>query len=300
MKNKINTLSLVYIISGAALWGTMGLFVRHINSAGFTSLDICFFRSIGTAVFLLVFLLIFNKNALKINPRHMWIFLGTGLLSIAFFNYCYFTTITRTSLSIAAVLLYTSPAWVILMSALFFKEKLTANRVIAVFMAILGCVCVSGIFGTGHLSPSIPNLLIGTGAGIGYALYSIFSRIALNKGYSTMTITFYTFLIAALGVSPFLSTYNIPGKLLANPTCLLPVAGLVLVATLLPYILYTTGLKNTTNSTASILACIEPVVATLLGIILYGEGMSLLNLIGVLLILGASVVISLKNTSGAA
>ncbi len=292
MKRNQNILSLIYIIAGAALWGSMGLFVRSINAAGFTSLDICFFRSLGTSTFLLIFLLIFNKNALKIKLRDIWVFLGSGLLSIVFFNYCYFTTITRSSLSIAAVLLYTSPAWIILMSAVIFKEKITINRLLAVCMAIAGCICVSGIIGGSHTGLSLPNLLVGIGAGVGYALYSIFSRIALNKGYSTMTITFYTFLIAAFGTLPLLSTYQIPTRIMSHLTCIVPILGLIVLATLLPYILYTTGLKNTTNATASILACIEPVVATVLGVILFSEHMSLPNVVGVILILGASVVIS--------
>ncbi|MBQ4284327.1 MAG: EamA family transporter [Lachnospira sp.] len=295
MKKYVNTLSIIYIIIGAALWGAMGLFVRNINASGFSSLDICFFRSIGTSLFLLLFLLIFNKNALKIKLRDLWVFLGTGLLSIVFFNYCYFTTITRTSLSVAAVLLYTSPAWVILMSSVVFKGKITFPKSIAVLMAIIGCVCVSGIAAGNYSALSLPDFLVGIGAGVGYALYSIFSRIALNKGYASMTITFYTFLIAAIGTTPFLSTYNIPEKIISYPSCVLPIIGLVVIATLLPYILYTTGLKNTTNSTAAVLACIEPVVATILGILLYNERLSLSNIIGIALILGASFVTSIKD-----
>lgn len=292
-KKTADKISLLYIICGAALWGFMGLFVRSINKGGFSSFDICFFRSSGTAVFLFIFLLIFNKNALKIYLKDIWCFIGSGLVSIVFFNYCYFTTITRTSLSIAAVLLYTSPAFVIVLSAVIFKERITLNRFIAVALAIAGCICVSGIFGESSNNLSVPVLIVGIGAGFGYALYSIFSRIAINKGYSTMTITFYTFLIASVGTIPFLSTPNLAGQVAKHPDCLLPILGLILIATVLPYMLYTTGLKNTTNTTASILACIEPMVATILGILLFNEALTLPNFIGIMLILGASVLIAL-------
>ncbi len=292
-KKTADKVSLLYIICGASLWGFMGLFVRNINHTGFSSLDICFFRSIGTAVFLFIFLLVFNRNALKIHLRDIWCFIGSGLVSIVFFNYCYFTTITRTSLSIAAVLLYTSPAFVIVLSAVIFRERITVSRFAAVILAIAGCVCVSGIFGERSGNLSFPTLLVGIGAGLGYALYSIFSRIALNKGYSTMTITFYTFLIAAVGTIPFLSTFNLLGQIIKNPECALPILGLIIIATVLPYMLYTTGLKNTTNTTASILACIEPVVATILGVLLFNEALTVPNFIGIILILGASVLIAI-------
>lgn len=292
-KKTADKISLLYIICGAALWGFMGLFVRSINSAGFSSFDICFFRSSGTAVFLFIFLIMFNKNALKIHLKDIWCFIGSGLISIVFFNYCYFTTITRTSLSIAAVLLYTSPAFVIVLSAVIFKEPITINRFIAVALAIAGCVCVSGIFSESSNNISGSTLLVGIGAGLGYALYSIFSRIAINRGYSTMTITFYTFLIASAGTIPFLSTPHLCIRILQHPHCLIPILGLILIATVLPYMLYTTGLKNTTNTTASILACIEPMVATILGILLFNEALTLPDFIGIMLILGASVLIVL-------
>ncbi len=292
-KNFSDKISLLYIICGAALWGFLGIFVRSINNTGFSSFDICFFRSFGTAVFLFIFLLTFNKNALKIRLKDIWCFIGSGLISIVFFNYCYFTTITKTSLSIAAVLLYTSPAFVIVLSAVIFKERITVNRFIAVTLAIAGCVCVSGIFGENSGNLSVPTFLAGIGAGLGYALYSIFSRIALNKGYSTMTITFYTFLIASVGTIPFLSTFNLPGQIAKHPGCIAPILGIILVSTVLPYMLYTTGLKNTTNTTASILACIEPMIATILGVLLFNEAMTLPNFIGIVLILGASILIAL-------
>lgn len=108
-----------------------------------------------------------------------------------------------------------------------------------------------------------------------------------------MTITFYTFLIASVGTIPFLSTLNLPGQIANNPDCIVPILGLILVATILPYMFYTTGLKNTTNTTASILACIEPVVATILGVLLFNEALTIPNFIGIVLILGASVLIAL-------
>lgn len=292
-KKTADKISLLYIICGAALWGFMGLFVRSINSAGFSSFDICFFRSIGTAVFLFIFLIIFNKNALKIHLKDIWCFMGSGFISIVFFNYCYFTTITKTSLSIAAVLLYTSPAFVIVLSAVIFNERITINRFTAVALAIAGCVCVSGIFNESSNNLSGFTLLVGIGAGLGYALYSIFSRIAINKGYSTMTITFYTFLIASMGTIPFLSTPHLCLRIAKHPDCIIPILGLIIIATVLPYMLYTTGLKNTTNTTASILACIEPMVATILGILLFNEALTLPDFIGIILILGASVFIVL-------
>lgn len=97
-----------------------------------------------------------------------------------------------TSLSVAAVLLYTAPAFVMVLSYLLFHEKFTVRKSIALVLTFVGCVFVTGIIGSSQ-TLSGKGILIGIGAGFGYALYSIFGRFALKKGYDSFTISFYTF-----------------------------------------------------------------------------------------------------------
>lgn len=145
---------------------------------------------------------VYKRQLLAIKLRDIWCFIGTGVLSIVFFNYCYFRAMTLIPLSIAAILLYTAPAFVLFMSAVLFKEKITKRKVIVLIVTILGCAFAAGI--TGSTGPvSFIGIVYGIGAGIGYALYSIFGRYAINKGYGSMTISFYTFLCAAVAAVPF-------------------------------------------------------------------------------------------------
>jgi hypothetical protein len=92
-------------------------------------------------------------------------------------------------LSTAAILLYTSPIWIMLMSVLFFHEKLTRKKLIALTFAFAGCIMVSGVSGK---RLTIPGLLIGLGSGIGYGLYSILGTVALRR-YSPYTVTAYAY-----------------------------------------------------------------------------------------------------------
>ena len=175
------SLSALYIILAGVCWGFMGVPVRMLGAEGLESPDICFVRSFLTFLVMLVGLLCFNRTALKIRLKDIWCFVGTGALSVAFFNFCYFKTMTLTSLSVAAVFLYTAPAFVMLMSSFLFNEKLTGRKLVALLLAFFGCVFVSGaIGGAGTLSPA--GICCGLGAGFGYALYSIFSRYAINRG----------------------------------------------------------------------------------------------------------------------
>lgn len=295
MRNS-KTLSTMFIIIAATLWGTIGLFVRKVNLFGIQSMDIVFFRCAGAFVILFPILLIFKRKELCIKWKDLWCFIGSGIVSITFFNFCYFTTIARTSLSIAAILLYTSPAFVILLSAIIFKEKITIQKICALILAFCGCLCVSGIAG-GNNALTPLNLLIGIGAGVGYALYSIFGRLCINRGYSSLTISVYSFLFSAIGTLPFINLKKVTTIVVAQSECWPPILALIILTTLLAYLFYTTGLLQIENGKASIIACVEPLVATLIGICIFHEALTISNTIGILLILGATILVnySTKN-----
>lgn len=281
------------IILAASLWGSMGIFVRKIDDCDFTSLEIVFIRAMGTCFILFLFLLLFQRKLLLIKRRDIWIFLGSGILSITFFNMCYFITITRTSLSIAAILLYTAPSFVILISSKLFKETITTRKIISLLLSFLGCAFISGI--TEHsTSMRLADLLIGIGAGLGYALYSIFGRFALNRNYSTLTISFYTFLFSAISTLPFFNLSKTAIKLYHHPKIIPILIYMVLFITIAGYGLYTYGLKHMEAGNASIIACIEPVMATILGYLAYRETLTPWELFGILLVIFSSIIVNLS------
>ncbi len=133
--------------------------------------------TLAALIFALV-LFIKDRTGFKISPRDIPLFLGLGFGSILFFTVCYFTAITMMTLSAAAILLYTSPVWIMLMSDMFFHEKLDRRKLIALALAFAGCVLVSGISGEGI---TVTGLIVGLGSGIGYGLYRILGTIALQR-----------------------------------------------------------------------------------------------------------------------
>lgn len=293
----------ISILLAGILWGSMGLFVRGLNAGGFDSMEIVEIRVFFSSIIMGLFIFFYDKSLFKIRLKDIWCFIGTGVVSLTFFNLCYFRTILMTSLSVAAILLYTAPIFVVLLSALLFKEKITRNKVWAMILAFVGCFFVTGIVaplftnGLSSMSISVKGILIGLGSGLGYALYSIFGRYALEREYSSMTISFYTFmfsLIATLIIKPPISVVNklVGGDVLKN---LLLSVGICLFATIFPYLLYTFGLKGVENGKASIMASIEPVVATLIGIIVFRESLSFSGIIGVVMVLAAIVLLNRKG-----
>ncbi len=285
-----------FVLCAGILWGTIGIYVKKLNNTGLNSMDIVAIRAALTAFALFLCLLIYKRQLLVIRIRDIWCFVGTGVFSIVFFNYCYFRAMTLIPLSIAAILLYTAPAFVLLMSAVLFKEKITKRKMAALILTMLGCALASGITGSTG-SVSFIGIVYGLGAGLGYALYSIFGRYAINRGYSSMTISFYTFLCAAAASVPFADA----GKIISIGVNDYKMLGFYIIfaimSTVLPYILYTSGLLGMENSKASVIASIEPVAAAVIGFLVFKEALSAQQIIGVALVIGAIAFANMHKNS---
>lgn len=294
MKHKANG-TLLIILAGI-FWGSMGIFVRGLaDLAGFTSIQIVSLRLTVAAVTFTLILLRKDIKGFRIALKDIPLFLGLGLGSVLFFAACYFTAIQMMTLSIAAILLYTSPIWVMLMSLLFFHESMTKNKLLALIISFIGCVLVSGI-GSGESNVTVMGILIGLCSGIGYGLYSILGTIALRR-YSTYTVTTYTFIIAAIGSVFLCSLPDLLHKITAcsdKPYLFLLIILTGLVTAVIPFLCYTLGLEQVEASRAAILATIEPMVATLIGIVVFHEYMTLMSVIGVVCIIAAIVLLNLR------
>ncbi len=293
MKFNLNKFSLFFVFIAASLWGIIGIFIRQFNNLGFNSMQIIFVRALFTVVILLPIIFSYKKSLLKIKLKDIWCFLGTGVLSIVLFTYFYFTTITVSSLSLAAVLMYTAPFFMVLLAAILFKEKITVLKIFACVIAFLGCMMVSGIFNSGIFS--LYALITGVLSGIFYALYTVFSRYALLKGYNTLTIIIYSFIFALLGCLPFINIKLTLTITFLNYNNILTAVGIALFCTILPYLFYTYGLKNTQTGVALITASIEPVVATVVGFLFFNETPSIIALLGIVLVLLSVCILNLKN-----
>ena len=277
-------------ILAGILWGAISIFLKPLVALGLTSVQVMFFRGAVSALVLFVFLLIKDRSLLKVAPRDLWMFLGTGVLSLTFFSLCYFTTIIEVGTSVAVILLYTSPIFILIFSRFLFKEKITVLKVVALVMTFAGCVLVSGI-GSGS-SMTARGFIIGLGAGFGYALYSIFSRYSLAK-YNFFTVIFYTFVFSAISILPFCNiggageAFTLRGGLL--------LLGIAILCTVLPYFFYTYGLSGLETGKAAILVTVEPLVGTLVGFLLWKEDVSVAKVAGIVLILVAVVLLGLPS-----
>ncbi|RSD26553.1 EamA family transporter [Mesobacillus subterraneus] len=281
----------IMIAFAAAMWGLIGFFVKGLTAAGFSAMEIVAIRVLTAAIILILVGIVYYRNHLKIRLQDLYLFVGTGILSIVFFNWSYFTAINLLSIPIAVALLYTSPAFVAILSFLFLKESINRKKLLAIVLTVIGCTLAAGITGKGGATFSVSSILIGLGAGFGYALYSIFGKIALRR-YHPFTVTMYTFIVASAALVP---TTGIAGKASSVFTgdIWLYAIGLGIFPTVLAYFAYSWGLERTESSTAAVVATLEPVIATMLGMIVYGDRLGSLQLLGSAMIIISVIAVNI-------
>lgn len=288
MKKKLPSF---FILIASFLWGLTGIFVRNLNNQGLDNIELLFFRSSVTTLTLFIYLFITDRSKLKIDFRDIWYFFGTGVLSFTLFGFCYFYTISNASMSLAAMLLYTSPFFVMLMAAIFFREKITATKIFALLAAAVGCVMICGTDTNTTITPLI--IFTGLSSGFCYALYSIFGRVALKK-YSSMTVTVYTFLFASIASMFVVDFPRVTSICIKNPETLGLAILFAYISAFFPYIFYTVGLKNTESGKAAVMATFEAVVASLAGVFVFGEVLSTIAIIGIFLVLFSVFLLNRK------
>lgn len=273
---------LLPVLSGV-LWGSAGIFVRTLDAFGFDNCTMIFIRIVVAVLLLFFGILIIDKSMLKIKARDIWVFIVCGVFGILGLNLCYNQAMAGLTLSLAAVLLSMSPVFVMVLATFVLKEKITAKKIGCTVMAVFGCVLVSGVLETGTgITVSTMGVLAGIAAAFFYALYSIFSKVAMKRGYNVFTITFYSMLTGAVALIPF-ADWGIMVRFVVEA----PVGNTIFIlinalfTSILPYILYTLSLSYVDAGKVSILAAGgEPSSAMVFGLIFFSEKPTVLSLCG--------------------
>ena len=283
------SISYLFIILSAVCWGCIGFSNRLLTHAGMELGNRVFVRNFGTLVVLTIVFALLHREVFRIKLKHLPVFMASGLVSILLLSIVYFQCQTMCSLSVAAVLLYLAPSFVVLFSAVLWKTPLTKRKLAALAVSLLGCVLVSGIL-SGEASASWTGIALGVASGLTYASYTVFAHYGLAH-YESYTMIYWTFLVAGIGSVFFLNPTELAAAM-PDSRLWLGAAGLVVIATVLPYIFYTKGLEGVESGKASIIANVEPVVAALTGVVFFHETLSVWTLLGVGCVLGGVIILA--------
>lgn len=260
---------IAYVLAAASLWGTLGIVARLAYAGGAGPGEVVFFRA--AIAFGLALLVAWRQGVPLGVPRRQWPLLGAyGTVSVGLFYLSYFWAVRLLPVAVAAVLLYTAPVFVAVLARLLLGEPLGPRRVLALAVAVAGVVLVSAPDPAARITWT--GVAAGLLAGLTYALYSIFGKLAL-RDLDPAAVVVYTLGIGALVLLAALP----PGRLLAiqwPPAVWGWVVLLGVGPTFLAYRLYTAGLQWVPASTAAIVATVEPVVAAGLGWLVLGEALT--------------------------
>ena len=272
------------ILLSMVIWGSVGIFRRSIPIA---SELLAFTRGVIGSLFLILFVKAKGQKLFQpVAEKDLGLLVLSGavmginwLLLFEAYNY--------TSVSAATLCYYMQPSILILLSPLFFKEKLTVRKLLCAALALLGMVFVSGVMETGFTDiGELKGVLLALGAALIYAFVVI-----LNKklpGIDAYEKTVIQLLSSGAVMVPYLllrHSFHVSGL---TPLSLGLVIFVGIVHTGIAYALYFGSVNHVPAQTVAILSYVDPLSALLLSALILGERMSLLSVIGTVLILGSA------------
>ncbi|MGH7475157.1 MAG: DMT family transporter [Longimicrobiales bacterium] len=288
-------LGALLVLGAAVLWGTLGVFGKYLYERGLTALEVASARAAVGALGLGLWHLVHAPAALRVRARDLPLLAAYGVIGFALFELLFFAALERTTVAIAVALLYTAPAFVLVLSWATGDERPERQRLLPLILVLLGVTLVTGAAGAlvaGATPVSTAAILIGLASGLTYGLYTWFGKRAVARNAPSVVI-FYVFVFAAA----VLAVPAPPWRIAAEHTDSLAVLLLLgLVPTLGAYVVYAMALQHLPGSTAAMLASIEPVIAALLGFWILGEPLAADRAAGVLVIVAASGLLARSLT----
>jgi len=287
MNNRMRGILLVVL--GASLWGVMGIFVRGLAEIGYSSLDTSFVRCISAGLVFFMIKAIKNPKILKIDPKGLVICCLYGIVAYGFSFVSYGISVERIPIAVATVLMFMSPIWVALLGLIIFKEKLKKDKVITIFICILGAAMVSNVIGVSGGSLDMLGVIAGALNGFGVALQIMVPRYFSDR-YERDTMLVYGFLGAAVGLS-FFTDFSVIGASITQghiSSNLINILGIGVLCTMVANVSIVKSTLYIDSTTASILSALEVVIGAIVGIVVFHEHMIGMQVAGAfIVVLGA-------------
>jgi drug/metabolite transporter, DME family len=274
------------VSSALVLWGLSGMFTKNMLDAGVGALEIAFWRLLLSGVLFCVHSIARRDFNLK-TTKDLWPLAGFAVFIIAL-NYLSFNyAIAFGGISLVNVVLATVPAFIALPAWFFLRERVTVRMLSLLFLSIVGLMIASWGGGKGiHIS--FASLSFSVVSVLTAAAFTLFSKPLLNR-YTPVTLNAFVMPLAALALLPFVSFTD---KL---PQVWLDLTLLTLLPSYLAYLLYQTGLKYLEVSQTALLTNLDPATGLVLAALFFGERFTALGLVGVVLVLGVSVLATLPE-----
>lgn len=267
----------VQLIAAMALSGTIGVFVQESNQTAF---NVVFYRCVFGALFLGLFAQISGLLNFKLLSKKDWILILSGGAAIVFNWYFLFESYSYASIGMTTVAYHTQPFFVLAIAMFFLNERIESYKFFWVVMAFSGLTLIANPFGeTGYGPGYMIGIVLSVVAAILYAIATVIAK-QLKHVKAHMTVVIQMTLGAAL-LYPFATLSEVP---LVGPHWYW-LLGLGLIHTCIMYVLMYSSYQKLPTSMIAVLSYIYPVVAITADYFVYGHAMSVIQMIGMFLIL---------------
>ena len=291
--NQIAGISTAFVALAALFWGLSGGIGGILAAQGWDPVVVSFYRGTIGLLFVLVWLALRPRGS-GLASRRLWFWSAIAGVGVAGNFAFYFVSIAEGSVAVAATLMYCAPVFVYLVSFMLKLEKPTLFKWAAIAMVMLGIVLLTGIYEieAGEVTPMAAGA--GLLSGLSYAVFIFGFKYAAPHGspQAILVIAFAvlaTILIWLGDADQTLAVLKTPGWPL--------IAVLGVFGAGLSFIFYIVGLKHTAPAVASIVAMVEPVTATLFGVVILNESLAALQIFGMGLILFTVTALSVYSSA---
>jgi len=272
----------VLVAVSAAAFGSLAIFARYAYADGMDTFTILFLRFALAALLMLILLIARGEHL----PRGATLLrlIGMGSLGYVGQAFCYFTALRYASAGLVSLLLYLYPVFVAVLSAIVWRERMTAGKGLVLLLALVGTALTAGPAGG-----QTPGVLLAVAAAAIYSVYIIVGAQVMKSVTAVQS-----------SVVIFGSAAAVFGALMAvngpHPPMTVSgwaaIAAIVLIATIVAVVAFLAGLERIGPTNAAMFSTLEPVVTVSLAVLLLGETLKPLTLLGGGLILAAVLLLT--------
>jgi drug/metabolite transporter (DMT)-like permease len=283
----------LFILGAALFWGISATVAKSLFKQNISTLILVQTRMTFSCIVLVVILLVFRKNLLKVKARDLYKFALLGIVGAAGSNFTYYFTINVTNVATAILLQYLAPLLVLLYAAITREEKLSISKISAGIISLAGCYLAVLGKNFSLLSINHLGLLTGLASAVCWGFTNVMLRHILRE-YKVWTTLVYSFIFASL----FWVFINPPWALfyqIDSSSAWWTFLGFAMISILIPHSFYYTGIQYLTASRAIITATSEPIVAIVSAFIILGELLTPIQIIGSILVVGAILILQLQQ-----
>lgn len=290
--HRIAGVSAVLVALAALCWGLSGGIGGILMAQGWDALVVSFYRGAIGLLFVLVWLALRPRGSGLANPR-LWFWSVVAGLGVAGNFTLYFMSIAAGSVAVAATLMYCAPVFVFLISFVFKLERPTAPKWAAMALVMLGIVLLTRIYDVAASAVTLFGASAGLLAGLSYAVFIFGLKYAAPHGspQAILSIVFVIVVIILVGLADVGQVISV----LTTPNWPM-FAALGVLGAGLSFVLYVVGLNYTAPAVASMVAMVEPVTASLFGVVLLSESLAGSQIMGMALILVTVTALSVYSS----